>query len=100
MGPSGCVVSPEVGKSRLLTFEGSRVSLGFQSSSTTRWTTPDSAWTFPVAPRNVVVLMRSAYSENFCDQMTRFTKPVSSSRVMKVTPEAVPGLCRQMTSPA
>ena len=32
-------------------------------------------------------------------QITAFTNPVSSSRVIKTTPPAVPGRCRQMTRP-
>ncbi len=64
---------------------------GIHISSTTMWTTPRSLWTRPVTPRNVVVFAMRAYCSKTCRQMTAFTKPVSSSRVMKVTPEAVPG---------
>ena len=52
------------------------------------------------AERRAAVRASTAWSSNTRFQSTTFTNPVSSSRVMKVVPEAVAGRCRQITMPA
>ncbi len=73
---------------------------GIQKDSAMTWVTPSRLWIFPVTPMKLVVLISTEYSRKILSQTTRLTKPVSSSRVMKQTPEAVPGRWRQITIPA
>src|SRR5690606_37048957 len=87
-------------KSRLPAELGWRRNWGTHRSSAIKCTTPDSTWSFPVTPRNGEVLTTTRCSSKTCFQTTRLTKPVSSSSVMKVTPAAVPGRCRLITTPA
>ena len=64
---------------------GSSPRRGTQSDSATRCVTPSLAWILPVTPRNEAVLMMSRNRSYTGFQMTRLTKPVSSSSVMNVT---------------
>jgi hypothetical protein len=74
-----------------------RLAWGSQKNSAMRWTMPSRFWTVPVAPGKLEVLTSTTFSSDTWLQTTTFTNPVSSPRVMKTTPEAVPGRCLHMT---
>ena len=73
---------------------------GTHSRSAITCTTPSFASSVPVTPSSDAVRASTENAWNTRSQITRLTKPVSSSSVMNVTLDAVAGRWRQITRPA
>ena len=91
--------SPGAGSAAMPTISSSSGEMSSTTSATT-WVTSPSRCSRPVTLRQRPEITARRKRSKVLAQTTTLAVPVSSSRVTKITPLAVPGRCRQTTSPA